>query len=114
MTSEILGTNEAFYQRVIQAVEPNAFNCKETTIKTTVDKDKKLKWTETIVKDYYGNVISNKTTGPEEAKEGEEPSESTSHSHSGSYPWDVENGIKKLINSSVQYEVKRNYKVYVP
>lgn len=109
MTSEILGTNEAFYQRVIQAVEPNAFNCKETTIKTTVDKDKKLKWTETIVKDYYGNVISNKTTGPEEAKEGEEPSESTSHSHSGSYPWDVENGIKKLIDSSVQYEVKRDY-----
>ena len=109
MTSEILGTNEAFYQRVIQAVEPNAFNCKETTIKTTVDKDKKLKWTETIVKDYYGNVISDKTTGPEKAKEGEKSSESTSHSHSGSYPWDVENGIKKLIDSSVQYEVKRDY-----
>lgn len=109
MTGEVLGTNEEFYQHVIQAVEPNAFNCKDTTVKTIVDKDKKLKWTETIVKDYYGNVISDKTTEPEKAKEGEESSESTSHSHSGSNPWDVENGIKKLINSSVQYEVKRDY-----
>ena len=112
MTSGILGTNEAFYKRVISEAEPGALTCTDTITRIVIDKERGVKWKEITVKNIKGEIISNKVTDPEPLKEGDKADTIIDHSHSGSDGKNLENAIKAIINSSVQYNINRKFNLF--
>lgn len=95
LTRYTTGTNDDFYEYVIQNIEPSAFNCICTETKIEISGSIATVTTTT----YYPDGTTDISVTTRAAKPGEKNSTNTKHTHSGSSTDDIVEGLKNILSA---------------
>ena len=98
LNSNILGTNDDFYDYIIGAVEPGAFNCTCTITDTIVNLDGT---TTVIVTINYPDGTSNTSTITRPTEPGESSFHEENHTHNGSTLAQIRNGLSNILSAEI-------------
>lgn len=95
LTRYTTGTNNDFYEFVIRNIEPTAFNCTCTT--TTIKVSGSTATVTTTI--YFPDGTTSTSVTTRDAAPGEQSSENTKHTHTGSSTDDVVEGLGNILSA---------------
>ena len=112
MTSNILGSNDDYYNYLINCIEPDAFECVDTVTRKVIDQSTGMT-TITVTKEYPDGTIETISTETRPTQPDDQTPTPTQHSHNGSTASEVINGLEDVLSArflKTDYEINHDKK----